>query len=108
MTTKIPVDLIAANIAHEILARVERAEESAHEVGKTPEEVDLHLKSIRRDAADSFARNLLFNIAEKGTDVIVRRALAALGCPAEDSEIWARLESAREAQKREAEQQTVN
>lgn len=104
---KLPVELISSNIAHEILARVETAEEKARDVSKSEAELQEHLKTMRKDAADSFARNLLFNIAERGTDLVVRRALAALGCPAEDDEIWARLESAREAKQRETGEQAA-
>jgi len=91
-----------------MLPSVERAEETARDLGKTPEEVNVHLQSIRKDAADSFARNLLYNIASRGSDAVVRRALAGVGCPSADDELWARLESSREAQKRESQESTVN
>lgn len=105
--SNLPVDLLCANVAHEVLSHVERAEETARAFSKTSDDLAANMQTVRKDATDSFARNLLLNVSQRGSDFAVRKALAALGCPAEEDQIWARLEAAREAQKRETDHNTA-
>jgi hypothetical protein len=104
-----PVELITATTAHEIVEKLNESGDTADKIlgliervgGK--EQRQKGEQEIKCKAAELFAERLLCQIAHNAAPHIIRKALAALGCPHEDDEIWGRIEAAREAQKREAE-----
>lgn len=104
-----PVDLIISNVAHETIEKIDSAQ-NAHGVliekfgtALTDVQVEKSKRELRCAAIEGFARAALCSIAHNASETTVRRALAVLGAPHEDDEIWGRLEAARNAQKREAE-----
>lgn len=105
-----PVDLIVANTTHEMVAFLEQAEGATTAVsdlvGKLMPGIKDKLPQFdakKEHYAEEYARQLLCNVAHQATRGVVLRALEAIGAPSADSEIWARIDAAREVQKREAE-----
>lgn len=105
-----PVDLIVANTTHEMVAFLEQNEDATSALTNVLGEILPGLKDklpqfdAKKDHyAEEYARQLLCNIANQATRGVVLKALEAIGAPSVDSEIWARIDAAREVQKREAE-----
>lgn len=99
--SKLPVELITTNLAHQYVAQIDVAERIAKSL-HNDEERTAGLKDVRCAAIEGFARTLLCKVAHNANEAVVRKALHALGCPAEEDEIWQHLEAAREAQRAEA------
>lgn len=103
-----PVDLIVANTTHETLGAIEEAQDAIAKISEAIQQTNPGMIMPEFNPKDeqfveSYARQLLCNIAHRATLGVVRKALAALGCPSESDEIWARIDAAREVQRREAE-----
>ncbi len=101
---KQPVELIVANATHAVVSRLgikHPLVEAAHSliVDNDPKNGEVAYRGV---ISKGFAEHLLCQIAHHASDAVVRKALAAIGAPHEDAEIWDRLESAKDAQKREA------
>jgi hypothetical protein len=99
-----PIELIATNAAHEIAERLDMlkgAEQALSDFLLKTTGEKLSEADARNAIANGFAEKLLCSIAHNGSKATVRKALAAIGAPHEDDEIWQRLEAAREAQRRE-------
>ncbi len=102
-----PVQLIVANATHEIAEAVDnitKAKAAASDAieGLTGQKFDFANHDLRQAIVKGFAERLLCQIAHNADPRIVRQALAAIGAPHEDDEIWNRLEAARDAQRQEA------
>lgn len=89
-----PIELITSNVTYEILEKMGEVEKLIEATGGKRE-----IKPC--DVADSFARSLLCQISHLGAMHAVLKALEALGAPSSESEIWQRLEAAKEQQRRE-------
>lgn len=106
-----PLELIIANVTHELVEDMGDKKNLGNVIAnifkdKAPPEIRDKMEAQRKCAAtESFARNLLCSISHNAALPVVLKALAAMGAPAAEDEIWARLESAREAQRREAGEQ---
>jgi hypothetical protein len=90
-----PVELIVSNVTYEILEKMGEVERLLQATGNKRQ-----IKPC--DVADGYARGLLCQIAHLGAMHVVLKALEALGAPSSESEIWARLEAAKEQQRRES------
>lgn len=89
-----PIELIASNVTYDILEKMGELEKFIQATGQKRE-----IKAC--DVADGYARSLLCQISHLGAMPIVLKALEAIGAPSSESEIWARLEAAKEQQRRE-------
>jgi predicted nucleotide-binding protein (sugar kinase/HSP70/actin superfamily) len=91
-----PVELIVANATHDVASKIEAL---------TPENLARYeawkAKDDFGDTIKSQLRDLLCQIAHNANDSIVSKALAAIGAPSTQAELEQRIESAREAQRRE-------
>ncbi len=89
-----PIELITSNVTYDILEKMNAVEALIDQLpGK---------RAVKPcDVADGFARSLLCQIAHLGAMHAVLKALEALGAPSSEDEIWARLEAAKEQQRRE-------
>lgn len=107
-----PVELIATNIAHKVISSVgdmiemqqmllKKIDSDATLAPETKKTAYDEANRFRHDFATNFAEKLLCSIAHNASDHVVRKALAAIGAPHEDDEIWQRIDSAREAQRAE-------
>jgi hypothetical protein len=89
-----PVELIITERMHNAAQRVEQA--AGQDAAGTADAI------AKPTFAEALARQLLCDVAHKASVPRVLEALAAIGGPSTPAEVMARLDAAREAQRREA------